>query len=89
MLIISYDIKDDKLRTKFSKYLSKYGYRLQYSVFHIKNSDRVIDLIKCEISDKFEKQFCESDSILIYPVDDNKVIRYGYAEHENDEMILL
>jgi len=32
MVIVSYDISDDKLRTKFSKYLSKFGHRLQYSV---------------------------------------------------------
>ena len=35
MVIISYDISDDKLRTKFSKYLSRFGHRLQYFVFEI------------------------------------------------------
>ena len=42
MLIISYDISNDKLRTKFSKFLCKFGYRLQYSVFEIKNSKRIL-----------------------------------------------
>lgn len=27
MLLVSYDISDDKLRTHFAKFLSKYGYR--------------------------------------------------------------
>ena len=34
MIIISYDISDTKLRTKFSKFLMKSGgIRLQYSVY--------------------------------------------------------
>ena len=37
MLLISYDISNDKIRTKFAKYLSKFGFRLQYSVFEISN----------------------------------------------------
>lgn len=32
MVIISYDISDNKLRTKFNKYIRKFGGRLQYSV---------------------------------------------------------
>jgi len=28
MMLISYDISDDKLRTQFSKHLKKYGYRI-------------------------------------------------------------
>ena len=49
MLIVSYDIKNDKLRTKFSKYLSKFGFRLQYSVFQIDNSKRILENIKIAI----------------------------------------
>ena len=36
MVIVSYDISDDKLRTKFSKYLSRFGHRIQYSVARVK-----------------------------------------------------
>ena len=43
MIIISYDISDNKKRTKFAKYLSKFGYRLQYSVFQIENSERILN----------------------------------------------
>ena len=39
MLVISYDIKDDKLRTRFSKMLTKNGaIRLQYSVYEVNNT---------------------------------------------------
>ena len=50
MLIVSYDISDDKLRNRFSKYLKKFGFRLQYSVFQVKNSKRVLDNITTEIN---------------------------------------
>lgn len=35
MVVVSYDISNDKLRTKFAKYLSRFGHRLQYSVFEM------------------------------------------------------
>ena len=57
MLVITYDISNNKLRTQFSKLLEKYGYRLQYSVFEIKNSKRILGLIIEEIKHRFEKQF--------------------------------
>ena len=44
MLVVSYDIKDDKLRTKFLKMLTKNGaVRLQYSVYEINNTERVMN----------------------------------------------
>jgi|GEM_PF-2456495 len=57
MLIVTYDIHNDKLRTKFGKFLKKYGRRLQYSVFEIKNSDRILGIVKREIEAKFEPEF--------------------------------
>ncbi len=89
MLIVSYDISDDKTRTHFSKFLVKHGYRLQYSVFRIKNSERHLEIIKQHIRDHFMKRFGESDSVMIYPVDENKMIQYGYASHEDDDMIII
>jgi len=56
MFIISYDFKDDKVRARFSKYIKKYGRKIQYSVYEIKNSDRVLKNIakEIELEDKFE-----------------------------------
>ena len=57
MLLVSYDISDDKLRTKFAKFLKKFGYRLQYSVFQVTNSQRVLENITAEINNTFGKKF--------------------------------
>ena len=67
MIIISYDISNDKKRNHFSKYLSKFGHRIQYSVFEIENSDRVLSNIMTEIENKFMKMFIRK-TVFIYSI---------------------
>ena len=55
MIVISYDISNDKLRTRFSKYLSRFGHRIQYSVFEIDNSESFLSTIEIDIKNNFEK----------------------------------
>ena len=90
MLIVSYDISDDKVRTQFSKFLSKFGYRLQYSVFRIKNSDRILNNIIQEINGVFKKKFEETDSVFVFSMSKNcKLYSYGYAKNEDKELIFV
>ena len=90
MLIVSYDISNDKLRTKFSKFLSRFGYRLQYSVFKVKNSQRLRDNIIAEIEGKYSRRFSETDSIILFSLSKQcKTISYGYAEHEEKDLIVV
>lgn len=89
LLIVSYDISDDKLRARFSRFLENFGYRLQYSVFRIRNSERILNLVKLGIEEKFKKKFSESDSILIYTIDEKSLVKYGYAKHEDDDLIIV
>lgn len=90
MLLISYDISNDKIRTKFSKYLSKFGFRLQYSVFEINNSDTVLRNITKEIENNYSKFFTESDSIIIFSLSETcKKTCYGYAKNEDKDLFLI
>ena len=92
MLIVSYDISNDKLRTKFAKLLEQHGRRLQYSVFEIKHSQRILKLIVTEIDKKYAKHFAITDSIFIFSLCEacrKKVIRYGYAVHEEQDLVFL
>ena len=83
MIVVSYDISDDKLRTKFSKYLSKFGHRLQYSVFEIDNSKRIVDNIVTDIKNRFEKCFTQQDSVIIFKLSSScEVLRFGYAKND-------
>ncbi len=90
MLVVSYDISDDKLRTRFSNFLSKFGYRMQYSVFRIKNSERVLKNVVAEITGRFSKKFTETDSIIIFSLSKQcKVYSYGYAKNEEKDLMIV
>ena len=90
MLLISYDISDNKLRTKFSKFISRFGCRLQYSLFEINNSERVMENIRAEIANNFEMQFCQSDSVMIIKLNPMcEIERYGYAKNDEDDLIVV
>ena len=90
MILISYDISNNKLRTKFSKFITKFGRRIQYSVFEITNSKRMLNNIMCEITNNFENKFNQSDSVIIIETSENcKITRFGYAKNEESDIIIL
>ena len=90
MMIVSYDISDNKTRTRFSKFLSKFGYRLQYSVFRIRNSERMLNNIVCEIEGNFAKYFTQADSVVIFILGKScKQLNFGYAKNDEEKLILV
>ena len=90
MVIVSYDISDDKLRTKFSKYLSRFGHRIQYSVFEIDNSKRIIDNIVNDLTNNFEKSFSQEDSVIISKMSSScEILRYGYAKNYEKDFFII
>lgn len=92
MLVISYDFEDDKQRGAFSRFLKKFGRRIQYSVFEIKNSQRLLRNILAEIKLKYEPRFTKRDSIVIFNICDGclkKIRRYGYAKNEEKDVLFF
>lgn len=92
MIIIAYDFSNDKVRAKFSKFIKKFGRKIQYSVYEIRNSSRYLQNILKEVELVYKKQFEGSDSILIFQVcegDKKKIVRYGYAENEEKEVVVF
>lgn len=88
MLIISYDIKNDKLRTKFAKTLTKHGaIRLQYSVYEVNNTERVLNNLRIMIEDLFAKKFDGGDSVMIFDVNGVKLKKYGNAIHRDQDIV--
>lgn len=82
MIIVSYDISDNKLRTRFSKMLEKNGaVRLQLSVYEINHTVRHLTNIRLLIDNEYSKKFAPTDSVIIINVDNEKVTKYGYAIH--------
>ena len=90
MIIISYDISDDRKRTKFSRYLEKYGHRIQYSVFEIENSDRILNNIMEDIQNRYMKVFDQKDSVYIFNLSKScEVVRHGYAKNEESTLKIV
>jgi len=90
MILVSYDIQNDKLRAKFAKFILKFGERKQYSVYEIKNSQRILSLIKSELDFNFAKKFGEEDSVLIIETSKTcKISRYGFAKHDDSDIIVI
>ena len=87
MLVVSYDISNTKLRSRFSKMLTKHGaIRLQYSVYEINNTNRVLDNLMIKI-DQYATQFKGSDSVVIFDVSAVKLKKYGNAIHRDVEIV--
>jgi CRISPR-associated protein Cas2 len=92
MFIISYDFSDNRERAKFSKFLKKYGRRIQFSVYEIRNSERVLNNIMKEIEYKYKPSFTKKDSIVIIKLCNSckeKIVRYGYSENETKQVLFF
>lgn len=88
MLIISYDITNDKLRNRFSKMLTKYGaIRLQYSVYEVNHTNRILENLIIKIEELFAKKFEGSDSVIIFDVSAVKLKKYGNAIHRDTDIV--
>ena len=89
MIIISYDIKNSKKRSRFAKYIKKFGHRLQYSVYMIDNGERVLNNIITDIRNVWEKEFDQSDSVYIFHMSAScRVEKYGYASNEDLDLLI-
>lgn len=92
MLLVSYDFEDNNPRTKFSKFLKKFGRKLQYSVYEIRHSARVLQNILSEVELKYKKQFKNADSIIMIQLCEacqKKIVRYGYAVNDEKDVIVF
>lgn len=78
--IVCYDFSCDKARSRFVKVLSKYGFRVQYSVFEFKLDK---DTWKKLIEELQKKKFLNGNhNIIIIPITDSvhkKIVRLGDA----------
>lgn len=89
VIVVAYDISNDKVRTKFSRFLEKYGIRVQFSVFEISHSSRVLNIVQTKIETEFKKLFEPGDSVYIFKTDHSKSIRYGSTSLLDKDLIFM
>lgn len=89
MIVISYDIADDLMRSRFARMLTKNGaIRLQYSVYEVVNTQRIIDNLLVKI-ESYSKHFTAADSVIIFDVQSDKLRKYGNAIHRDTDIVYL
>lgn len=87
MIIVSYDISSNELRSEFSKMLIQNGaIRLQYSVYEFNNTKRWLDIVQLKI-EAFAKYFGGGDSVLVFDVANENVKKYGNAIHRDADIV--
>lgn len=87
MIIVSYDISNDKMRTNFSKMLKSNGaIRLQYSVYEVVNTKRIMDNLVTKI-EAYAKHFTADDSVMIFQVNSESIKKYGNAIHRDKPIV--
>ncbi len=90
LIIVSYDISDNKKRTKFNKYIRKFGKMLQYSVYEIDNSERILNNIITDLNNQFIKTFDETDSVYVFKLSRGcETYKFGYAKNEDQELLIV
>lgn len=63
---------------------------LQYSVYEIDNSERILNNIVTDINNKFLKTFDQNDSVYIFRLSSScKVQKFGYAQNEDSDLLIV
>jgi CRISPR-associated protein Cas2 len=78
-LVVSYDIPDDRRRTKLMKTLEGYGSRVQYSVFECDLRPADLEELQARVRQLIRR---EEDDVRFYPLCDScvrKVLMLGKA----------
>ena len=63
---------------------------LQYSVYEIDNSERILNNIITDLNNKWLKQFNQTDSVYIFKLSNTcRVEKYGFAKNEDFDLLIV
>ena len=83
--LVAYDISEDGTRVKVSRVLSRYGFRIQLSVFYIPHiSERELEALFINIKKLVNPR---TDRVFFYPIEEVEVFE-GYPL-ESPEVLVL
>jgi len=63
--------------------------RLQFSVYEVNNTDRVLNNLIIKIENEFSKLFSGEDSVIIFDVSSVKLKKYGNAIHRDKDIVFF
>jgi CRISPR-associated protein Cas2 len=85
--LVTYDISDDKIRSNLSKFLLKYGVRVQFSCFELECNEKELKEITSFIESIID---IETDSVFLFPISKNmekSIIELGSSRNIDYEVI--
>jgi len=86
IVLIIYDITDDKHRRNLVKILSSFGLRVQKSAFEALLNKRQYN----KLLSKIEKFYRDGDNIRIYKLQEYEEVRvYGVEDYSAEEVIVI
>ena len=90
MVVDTYDISNDKFKTYPDNFFPRFRNRIQYSVFEIDNSEKIVNNIVNDLKNKYEKSFSQEDSVIIFKLSSScEVLRFGYAKNDEKDFIII
>ena len=86
IILIIYDITDDKHRRNLVKILTSFGLRVQKSAFEARLNKRQYN----KLLSKIEKFYRDSENIRIYRLQEYEEVRvYGTEDYSAEEVIVI
>ena len=81
---------DDRRECSKGLFFHVFLIMLQYSVFEIDNSEKILNNIMSDISNRYEKRFSQEDSVIIFIFSNScKTVRYGHAKNEEKDLVMV
>ena len=63
---------------------------LQYSVYEIENSERILKNIVTDLNNKWLKQFDQTESVYIFRMSSScQIEKYGFARNEDSDLLIV
>lgn len=86
LVLVIYDISDNKRRTKFASFLNGYGFRVQKSAFEAHLNKKLYKKLISNIP----AQIQSSDNVRVYKLNGvHEVVSWGELELEQEDVIII
>lgn len=86
LILIIYDMPDNKRRTRFFKFLQRYGFSVQKSAFEARLTEKKY----LRLLEEIQKRISSDDNVRIYKLKGyGEVTTFGKGTQVNEEIIII
>ncbi len=86
LVLVIYDIPDNRRRTRFAKFLESYGFRVQKSAFEAQLNKTIYETLVASIP----QHIGQEDNVRVYKIrGTSEVIAWGSKVEDQEEVIIV